>query len=74
MFVKLKFYNPQNGNLSRMSYTYESQVNVNVDDIVVVNSKFGLNFGIVTEILADSDYSQLNEILCVVPVEDEAYI
>lgn len=73
MIVKIKFYDPKVDHISRISYTYESPINVSVDDIVVVNSKYGLNFGIVTEILNNSTSLPSGKILCVVPME-ETYI
>lgn len=73
MIAKIKFYDPKADHVSRISYTYESLINVNIDDIVVVNSKYGLNFGVVTEILNNSTLLPSGKILCVVPTE-ETYI
>lgn len=69
--VKARFYKPNDGSVSKIAYKFYATDEVNIDDIVVVDSKFGLGFAVITEILNEPVDTSLHKVLCVVPPQGE---
>lgn len=64
----------KDGNVTKLSFPVdENGINVDIDNIVVIRSSFGLDFGVVTDLNTTAKKS-LGKVLCVVPDDEDVFI